>query len=319
MLSDCQLISSRNYSLVKCCFEYPHFQFWFVTLIFEMDTISIIGLGLIGGSLGLALKKYNSGIKIKGYSRRFETTEVAVKMGTIDIPAPDLKNAVSEVSLVIIATPVLTIESIMQQIASYIARPCIVSDTGSTKSQVMEWAHKYLPGNVSFVGGHPMAGKEKSGIEAADANLFQNAVYCLTPDTHADKKATSYLKELVQSIKANPVVIDARVHDHLVAAISHLPFVLSEALMAICSKDSNWSEMAKLASSGFRDTTRLASGDPVMYKDICATNQQEITHYIDELIKELQKIKTLIDKDPNSLEPIFKAARQARENWLKGK
>lgn len=281
------------------------------------ENVSVIGLGLIGGSLGLALKKYVPGVVVKGYSQRSETTQFALRSGAIDTVASNLKEAVAGVRLVIIATPVLAVKIILHDIAPHIADKCIVSDVGSTKAQVMKWAKEYLPGNVTFVGGHPMAGKEQSGIEAADADLFRNAVYCLTPAPQADKVVVAYLEELLCKIGASPLVLNPEVHDHYVAAISHLPFILAEALVAASTNDPSWPEMSRLASSGFRDATRLASGDPVMYKDICATNSKEILGRIDEFIVELHKIRSLIGSDPEILGNIFKELRQAREDWLK--
>ncbi len=283
------------------------------------EIVSVIGLGLIGGSLGLAMKKYLPGVAVKGYSRRSETMQLALSKGAIDTTASNLKEAVAGVRLVIIATPVLVTKTILREMAPHATEKCIVSDVSSTKARVMEWAKEYLPANASFVGGHPMAGKEKSGIEAADADLFRNAIYCLTPATQADKGAVSYLQELAHKIGATPLIIDPEVHDRFVAAISHLPFLLAEALTATCTHDPSWPEIAKLTSSGFRDTTRLASGDPVMYKDICATNSKEIIGRIDEFIGELQKIRSLVGSDPESLEKMFKELRQAREDWLKGR
>ena len=284
-----------------------------------METVSIIGLGLVGSSLGLALKKYVPGMKVKGYSRRGETVRLALRKGVIDAEASSLKEAVGGAHLVVIATPVLATKTILQEIAPHVTLKCIVSDVGSTKVRVMEWAKEYLPGNASFVGGHPMAGKEQSGIEAADPDLFRNAVYCLTTATRADKGDVTYLEKLIREIGATPMVIDAEVHDRYVAAVSHLQFLLAEAVMATCTHDPSWAGMAKLASSGFRDTTRLASGDPLMYRDICATNSSEILNRIDDFVKELQRIRSLVGRDPEKLEKLFKELRLARENWLKGR
>lgn len=282
-----------------------------------MDKISILGLGLIGGSLGLALKKYKENLQVTGYSRRPETITLALEKGAIDIPAANLKEAVAQARLIIIATPILTIKTILKEMASFVSESTIVTDTGSTKVAVMEWAGDYLPRSVRFVGGHPMAGKEKSGIEFAEADLFRNCVYCLTPTPQTDGEALDYLKRLVSGIKSRPLIIEAQKHDRFVAAISHLPFLLSVALMDLCANDPAWTEIAPLASSGFRDMTRLASGDPVMYKDICASNSREISTCVREFLKELEGMKFLLNK-PDELEKLFQSARQARENWLRG-
>ncbi|MBI4332278.1 MAG: prephenate dehydrogenase/arogenate dehydrogenase family protein [Chloroflexi bacterium] len=283
-----------------------------------MDKISIIGLGLIGGSLGLALKKYDPDAQVTGFSRRAETLSLALDRGAIDAAAASLKEAVDGANLVIIATPILAARAILKEVGPLLPASSIVTDTGSTKVAVTEWAADYLPRNVRFIGGHPMAGKEKSGIEFAVADLFHDCTYCLTPAPQTDEEALDYVKGLVSRIKARPLLIDAQKHDHLVAAISHLPFLLSAALMELCAGDPSWPEMSQLASSGFRDMTRLASGDPVMYKDICVTNSVEISGYVDGFLKELERTRSLLHQ-PAGLEKMLREARQSRENWMKGR
>ncbi len=286
-------------------------------MISRPEQVTVIGLGLIGGSLGMAVKKYLPECRVKGYARRPETAALAEQKGAIDEASATLKDAVAGARLVVIATPVLTTKDIFKEIAPLLGPDAIVTDVGSTKSAVMELAREYLPRGISFIGGHPMAGKENSGIEFAEADLFVNKVYCLTPAQDASHEALAYVKNVVTGIKARPLVVEPGRHDHFVAGISHLPFLLSVALMDVCSHDPSWSEMSELASSGFRDMTRLASGDPVMYRDICATNAEEISDFIDDLCSELQATKPLLH-DPNGIAHLFARARQARENWLKG-
>ncbi|MFQ5987652.1 MAG: prephenate dehydrogenase, partial [Dehalococcoidia bacterium] len=189
-------------------------------------------------------------------------------------------------------------------------------DTASTKAQVMGWAEEFLPSSVSFIGGHPMAGKEASGIEAADSALFAGCTYCLVPGRGATTEAINVVEGLVGQIGAEPIFLDASEHDSLVAAISHLPLLLSAALVSATTRSPSWPKMAKLAATGFRDLTRLASGNPEMSRDICLTNREPILHWIDEYIKELGEFRRLVGEGGQEMEQAFIRARQGRERWL---
>ncbi len=280
-----------------------------------MTRIAIIGLGLIGGSMGLALKKV-ADLELVGFARRPEVASKALSIGAVDRAEGNLLSAVKEANLVIIATPVVAIKEILAQIGERLSQGCIVTDTASTKAQVMGWAEEFLPSSVSFIGGHPMAGKEASGIEAADAALFAGCTYCLVPGRGATTEAINVVEGLVRQIGAKPIFLDASEHDSLVAAISHLPLLLSAALVSATTRSPSWPKMAKLAATGFRDLTRLASGNPVMSLDICLTNREPILHWIDEYIKELGEFRRLVSEGGQEMEQAFIRARQGRERWL---
>ena len=280
-----------------------------------MRRIAIIGLGLIGGSMGLALKKV-ADLELVGFARRPEVASKALSIGAVDRAEGNLLSAVEEASLVIIATPVVAIKEILAQIGERLSQGCIVTDTASTKAQVMGWAEEFLPSSVSFIGGHPMAGKEASGIEAADADLFAGCTYCLVPGRRATTEAINVVEGLVGQIGAKPIFLDASEHDSLVAAISHLPLLLSAALVSATTRSPSWPKMAKLAATGFRDLTRLASGNPEMSRDICLTNREPILHWIDEYIKELEEFRRLVGEGDQEMEQAFIRARQGRERWL---
>jgi len=281
--------------------------------------IAIIGLGLIGGSLALALKKARAkGTEIVGFSRSAETLAVARKCGAIDQAAKNLASAVSGADVVVIATPVMATKKVLASISEHLSPKCVVTDTGSTKVQVMQWAGEYLSSKVSFIGGHPMAGKETSGIDEADADLFQGCVYCLTPASCATPQAVRKLKRLVESIGAKPFFIDAETHDNLVAGVSHLPMLLSAAFVTTTMKSRLWSEMAKLAAGGYRDFSRLASGNPEMNRDICLTNQEKIVDWLDRYIEVLKGYRHLVAEDSEELAEMLAQAREARDRWLQG-
>jgi len=279
--------------------------------------IAIIGLGLIGGSIGLALKRAGSdGVELVGYARRPETADRALQLGAIDRVESSLASAVGHAALVVLATPTMSVKEILAQIGPHLPAGCVVTDMASTKVQVMKWAEESLPQSVSFVGGHPMAGKELSGIEVADAELFRGCTYCIVPGHGASDDAVQAIVDLVNRIGARPVFVNAAEHDQFVAGISHLPLVLASALVMATTRNPHWSKMSELASTGYQGATRLASQHPRMNRDICLTNGENIVAWIDEFTRELQRFRTLIAEGDLSLEQAFDRARQARNAWI---
>lgn len=282
-----------------------------------MERIAIIGLGLIGGSIGLALKQQNlSDIEIVGTARTRDTNIRAKKMGAIDRDIPDPAEAVRGARLVIIATPILAIRGIFEEIAPAVAEDAVVTDAGSTKANVTKWAKELLPGG-QFIGGHPMAGKETQGIEAADAALFHEKTWVLTPGAEASEHAIKTAVGLVRACGANPLFMDPEEHDSYVAAISHLPLALSSALFSVAFNSTAWPELAGLASSGFRDTTRLASGSPEMAHDIALTNRENLIHWIDRFQSELSRLRETIERgESKEVLEAFGRAQVERDNFM---
>jgi prephenate dehydrogenase len=281
-----------------------------------MERVAIIGLGLIGGSLGLALKRAGGAeMEISGISRNPKTASKALSLGVIDKAEAELSAAVERASMVIIATPVLAIRGILQQIAAHLPAQCIVTDTGSTKMEVMKWAQHLLPSTVDFIGGHPMTGKEISGLDGAEAELFNGCIYCLTPKSNASSEAVQSMTRLVRLVGANPLFIDPAEHDNFVAAVSHLPMLLSAALVSATANDPSWAGMSRLAATGYRDLSRLALGDPEMSRDICLTNQVNIVNWMDQYIEELRKYRRLISEGGEELMEAFLRAQEARRKW----
>lgn len=282
--------------------------------------VAIIGLGLIGGSLGLAIKKRKwQAAKVIGWVRRPETGQTAIEIGAVDSFELDIERAVRCVDVVLIATPVLSIKDIFANIAPHLHDGCIVTDAASTKFQVMQWAKELLPPKVSFIGGHPMAGKETSGIKSADADLFRGAVYCLVQGAHATPQAMQIMNDMVETIGAMPVPIDAQEHDNLVAGISHLPSLLSVALTLATARSSSWPQMSRLAATGYRDLTRLASGNPEVNMSICLSNQSAILHWIDKFNEELRRLRDLVDRGDSGIQNLLTMANEKRKNWLESR
>ena len=280
--------------------------------------LAIIGLGLIGGSLGLALKQANwRQAEVVGYVRRHEAGSLALKLGAVDKVESNLSKTVKGANIVIIATPILTISDILSQIAPDLSDDSIVTDTASTKRQVMRWAEVLLPPEINFVGGHPMAGKETSGVSAATADLFHNCTYCLTPARRAKSAAVQTVKEMVKGLGATPLTISAEEHDSLVAGVSHLPLLLSVALVSATTKNPSWQQMSRLAASGYRDLTRLASGNPEVNAGICLSNPTAIVSWIDAFSEELQRLRKLVADESNEIEKALALANEARQKWLK--
>jgi prephenate dehydrogenase len=238
-----------------------------------MIRITIIGMGLIGTSLGMALRSADESsaplgkTTITGYDADPRHTSEARGRLAIDREARNLGEALRDANLVVVAVPVQAVRDVFRSIAPLLGPGTVVTDMASTKAEVLAWARELLPGTTDFVGGHPMAGREKSGPAAATADLFQNAIYCLTPTPTVRPQALELVEGMVLQAGAKVYFIDPHEHDAYVAGVSHLPFMLATALVESLSRSPSWREMMPLAANGFRDMTRLAAGDVVMHRD----------------------------------------------------
>ena len=283
----------------------------------ERKRITIIGLGLIGGSLGLALKAARlADVEVVGHDRERGTEGKARKIGAIDTAEHNLPRAVEGAGMVIIATPILAVREVLEQIAPDLREGCVVTDTASTKERVLEWAAQLLPPHVSFVGGHPMAGKETQGIDNAEADLFRGRAYCLCPAVDAHEDAVRALVGLVGLIGAEPLFLDPKEHDQYAGAVSHLPLLVSTALFTLMRASPAWRDLAPMASSGFRDVTRLASGDPRMSHDIFLTNREAAVHWLERMIEELRRYRDLLEGDAEELLETFGRAQMDRDTFI---
>ncbi len=287
-----------------------------------MDKIAIIGLGLIGGSIGMALKQANpQGLQVIGFDAEPGVGGKAIKRGAVDKAPWRLMEVVEGAGMVIIATPVLAVRETMENIAGMVSPGCVVTDTGSTKEAILRWAEQYLPKEVSFVGGHPMAGKELSGIDNADPKLFQGARYVVIPGKGASEGSVKTVLDMVGVLGARPYFMHAQEHDSYVSAVSHLPIILSATLVSATSKSPAWRDMSRLASTGFRDVSRLAGSDPVMSLDICMTNREGICYWIGEAIKELEAYREMVaasgqQEGAERLGDALAKVWEGRETWL---
>ena len=288
-----------------------------------MLKVAIIGLGLIGTSIGMALRNAEERdsplgqIQVVGYDENRRATAEARNKLAIDKETPSLAEAVRDAQLVIIAVPVRATQDILRSLVTLATPGAVITDVSSTKVDVLAWAQSLLPDSLHFVGGHPMAGKELSGPAAAESTLFKEVIYCLCPlvTTHPD--AVALVEAMVKQIGAKPYFIDPQEHDAYVGGVSHLPFLLSSALVKTVTQRPAWREMAPLAATGFRDITRLAAGSPVMHRDILATNREAMVHWINEMAQVLLDVRDLLeDKQDEELLQLFEEAQQQREEWL---
>ena len=282
-----------------------------------MDTIfhkvSIVGLGLIGGSWGLALKKYNLAAHRIGFGRP-STIARALAVKAVDEGTDNLGKAVRQADLIILAAPVGAILDCIPQLKDVAAEKALVTDVGSTKRLICERARESLGDAPLFLGGHPLAGKERAGVENADAALFTNARYVLTPldQGHLEDPRVKAFVSLVTALGARPHIMDPAHHDRALAFLSHLPQLLSSALASLIAEESLEARLpVELAATGFRDVTRLAESPYSVWRDICLTNLENIQQALEALVGKLEFMKRhLSDLE---LEREFQQALKLRE------
>jgi prephenate dehydrogenase len=270
-----------------------------------MPAVAIVGLGLMGSSLALALKEAQPGTVVVGSDPDAMTLRKALDRGIVESASADLA-VVDLADVVVVAVPILSLKNVFPNLRGRVDGK-VVTDMASTKETVMEWASA---SGIDLVGGHPMCGKEASGIDAADASIFKGAPWVLTRD---DRTVTA----LVESVGAHPLLMDAATHDRLVAGVSHAAFLLSVGYVLSLSSRSDWPEASKLAASGFRDMSRLAAGDPELYAGISQTNRDNLVGQLDAISATLAKLRRHLQDNDARLVELFEEARSVRERWAK--
>ena len=285
----------------------------------NIKNVTVIGLGLIGGSLALSLKEINKEIIVTGYDIVLDAMSIAKYRNIIDKIASDYRDAVKDAELIIIATPVSKIIDVINSIKNYIQKGVIITDVGSAKDNIVNEVNKILPHDVIFIGGHPMAGSENEGVLSARPDLFKNAFYVLTPTDNTKTEALVALHSLLTKIGAKVISISPKEHDEIVSLISHLPHILSTNLVKLIDDEQALlKNLFKLCAGGFRDMTRIAASNPRMWLDITFENKQEITKAIDKYIRYLLKFKESLDN--NNIDYIrdhYNEAKEARVNLPK--
>jgi prephenate dehydrogenase len=278
--------------------------------------VAIIGTGLIGASLGLAIREASPGVRITGFELGSDAQRTASRLKAVDSFAPSLPHAVRDADLVVVATPVRSIELVFREMRDDLPPGVLVSDTASTKADVLRWAAELLPAGTSFVGGHPMTGRLTGGSGDPVGTLFQQTVFCIVPSATAEASLVQRFVNLTEGIGAVPYFVDAAEHDGLVAGISHLPYIASVMLMRCIAEDRSWREMRSLAAGGFATATQLAAGNPTMYADICLTNREPILRQLDQYIERLRELRHRIDDGDETILEEFTEASLARDAWL---
>lgn len=253
--------------------------------------VAILGLGMIGGSLGLALTQA-ADLELAGYDQDQETIEKALQMGAVS-RSGGLRELAAWADVLFLCTPVSTIPSLAREVACFCRPGCLVTDVGSTKQNVVEVFDSLAANGVRGIGGHPMAGSERQGITGADRYLFENAVYILTPGKNASDDAVAEMRSLLGYTGAHIITMDAETHDRLVASVSHLPHLVASALVnMLIGQD----DALALAASGFRDTTRVASGDPELWTEILLSNRWLLAGQLESFIDSLGYLKSVLEE-----------------------
>lgn len=283
---------------------------------FQTRHLAVVGLGLMGGSLALALRKRAE--TITGIEPNAESRHYALKNGIVDHATDDLRAGVAEADTVILAAPVRLIQTMVEQrIGSYLRSNTLLIDIGSTKRDICEALGK-LPVGIHAIGGHPMTGKENSGIQVAEANLYKGRPFVLCPTRRTTPATRIRALSLVEALEAVPFEMDAQRHDHLVAAISHIPYILSAALVATVAKEGEMDPTVwELAAGGFRDMSRLAGQDVQMMGDILSTNTQAVATLLALFRVQLAMLEAmLVSRDDQKLAEFLRPTREARLNWI---
>jgi len=285
---------------------------------FYLPKLAVIGVGLIGGSLALALKQAGCVGEVTGVGRGLPNLEKALELGIVDRITRDAAAGVEDADLVFLATPVLTLGPLAREIAPYLKAGAILTDGGSVKESLIAEIEPVLPAGVEFVPGHPIAGTEKSGAEAAFATLYRQRRCILTPTSRTSAWALAVVRRMWELAGSEVVVMDAHKHDRILAAISHLPHMVAYALVnAVGSYDRFEENILEYSAGGFRDFTRIASSDPTMWRDIAQSNREALLEMIDRFETCLAELKADIRSgEGQKLFAFFQRSKQLRDAIL---
>jgi prephenate dehydrogenase len=283
----------------------------------QFQKISILGVGLLGGSIGVAVRRGKLASEVAGFVRRPATLPDCEKVGAVDYATTDLLAAVSGADLIIICTPLAQMRALAQQMIPALKRGAIVTDVGSVKGGVVRELEPIIARvGAHFVGSHPMAGGEKMGVLAARADLFHHAVCIVTPTKKSNATAVRKVEKFWQSLGAGILKMDAAQHDLLVSRSSHLPHVVAATLASLVLNPALPKSQAALCATGFRDTTRIASGSPEMWRDIALANRKNLSQSVDAFVAELKKFQAALNRvDAKAVETFYATAKQRRDRW----
>jgi prephenate dehydrogenase len=286
------------------------------TPIFE--TMVVVGVGLIGGSLARAAKERGLVSRIIGLGRGRENLRKALDLGVIDAMETDWDKGIQDAGLLVLATPVQSIVQLLPKVGSLCRDDTIVTDVGSVKGSIVREAERKLARPSRFVGGHPIAGTENSGVEASFSSLFTDRKTILTPTERTDPEALDRVRRLWEEIGSNVVVMDTENHDRVMGFVSHLSHIVAYALVhTIYSEDQREGELARFSAGGFLDFTRIASSHPEMWRDICLMNREALLEAVDSFALTLDKFRAMVSaEDGKGLEEHFDRCRRTRASLL---
>lgn len=282
-----------------------------------LQKVTIAGVGLLGGSLGLALKQRGLAKEVVGLVRREAAIAECEESGAVDRATTDQQRAVEGAELIVLCTPIAGMRDLLSQMLPGIKPGAIVTDVGSVKGNVVRELEPVLnESGARFIGSHPMAGAEKTGVGAARADLFVNAVCAVTPTPQSSPDHVRQVEEFWQGVGGRPLRLSPELHDDLVSRSSHLPHVVAAELANYVLSPAHPKEQAQLCANGFRDTTRIASGSPEMWRDIALANRKNLGRVLSVFIEDIQKFRqALEDNDSRKVEEFFDKARQRRDAW----
>lgn len=276
--------------------------------------VTFVGLGLIGGSLARALRGASFSESLVGYDCSAEILQLGVDLDVIDAFETELDRAVESAELVVISAPTRVAAELLEQVLLLVPEETIVTDVASVKANLVEAAH----GAPNFVAGHPIAGSERSGVDASRSDLFRDHRVILTPTEATGESSLALVRRMWELAGAEVVELGVSEHDAILAATSHLPHMLAYALVDALSRSELSDDIFRFAAGGFRDFTRIASSDPVMWRDIALANRGELLNAIDHFSEHLAALRSAIDNaDADTLEATFAGARSVRENLIK--
>lgn len=283
-----------------------------------IERLCVIGVGLIGGSLARAVREAGFCQEVVGAGRNPQNLQTAVDLGVIDRYETDLGKAVAGADMVLVSVPLGAMAAVFAAINGHLAEHAVLTDAGSAKGSVIDAVRQAFGGlPTSFVPGHPIAGTEQSGVEASFASLYRGRRVVLTPLPETDSHALDRVRDMWEAAGAEVTEMDPVHHDAVLAATSHLPHVLAYALVESLARLSDGDEVFKYAAGGFRDFTRIASSDPVMWRDICLANGDAIQLMIEHFVADLQELTSAIEnRDGQQLLDIFSSAKTARDRYV---
>jgi prephenate dehydrogenase len=281
------------------------------------NKISLVGVGLLGGSLGLALRRGRMADTVAGYVRRTASVRECKRAGAADLVTQNLSRAVEQADLIVLCTPVAQMRPLVEQMLPALKPGAVITDVGSVKSELVSKLEGCLARRgVHFVGSHPMAGSEKVGVAAARGDLFNNSICVVTPTPKSDKAAVRSVERLWKQVGARVLRLTPEEHDVLVSRSSHLTHVVAAALANVVLDPARPPHQRLLCANGFRDATRVASGSPEMWRDIVLANRANLTRALDELQEQLSGFRRLLKRgDPETVMRFFEQAKQRRDLW----